>query len=112
MSAPAKKKYSKLNQVEVNPGLQQVYPNPDETSSTKSFTLEIVAIPGLGANAQYTWQREIHWLRDSNMLARKVPNARISVLEYQSQWFGKGSVDQRLENVANQLLYYLERLRG
>ena len=57
-------------------------------------------------------REKVHWLRDSNMLARKVPNARISVLEYQSQWFGKGSVDQRLENVADQLLYNLERLRG
>jgi hypothetical protein len=46
------------------------------------------------------------------MLARKVPNARISVFQFQSQWFGKGAVDQRLENVADQLLYQLERLRG
>jgi hypothetical protein len=55
---------------------------------------------------------KVHWLRDSNMLARKVPNARISVFQFQSQWFGKGAVDQRLENVADQLLYQLERLRG
>ncbi|KAF2677393.1 ankyrin [Lentithecium fluviatile CBS 122367] len=46
------------------------------------------------------------------MLARRVPNARISVFQFQSQWFGKGAVDQRLENVADQLLYQLERLRG
>lgn len=66
----------------------------------------IVAIPGLGANPEWTWVREkVHWLRDSNMLASRVPNSRISVFQYQSQWFGKGSVDQRLENVADQLLY-------
>lgn len=46
------------------------------------------------------------------MLARKVPNARISIFGYQSQWFGKGSIDQRIENVADQLLYQLERMRG
>lgn len=46
------------------------------------------------------------------MLPRKVDDARISVFQYQSQWFGKGAVDQRLENVADQLLYHLDRLRG
>ncbi|KAF2113923.1 hypothetical protein BDV96DRAFT_104723 [Lophiotrema nucula] len=45
------------------------------------------------------------------MLASKVPNARISVLNYRSQWFGFGSVDQRIENVADQLLHELRRLR-
>jgi hypothetical protein len=117
---------------QINIGLQVLYPNADEPSSSKSSktNLEyvssipnllaispdicsIVAIPGLGANPEWTWVRDkVHWLRDSNMLARKVPNARISVFQFQSQWFGKGAVDQRLENVADQLLYQLERLRG
>ena len=55
---------------------------------------------------------KVHWLRDSTMLARKVPEARISVFHYQSQWFGKGSVDQQLDNVVDQLLYQLKRIRG
>jgi hypothetical protein len=42
------------------------------------------------------------------MLASRVPGARISVFAYESQWFGKGSVDQRLDNVAEQLLSSLE----
>lgn len=42
------------------------------------------------------------------MLASRVPGARISVFAYTSQWFGKGSIDQRLDNVADQLLSSLE----
>lgn len=38
------------------------------------------------------------------MLARTTPNARILIFEYESQWFGKGSIDQRLASVANQLV--------
>jgi hypothetical protein len=45
------------------------------------------------------------------MLASRVPGARISVFAYTSQWFGKGSVDQRLDNVADQLLSSLEESR-
>ncbi|OAL51772.1 hypothetical protein IQ07DRAFT_472429, partial [Pyrenochaeta sp. DS3sAY3a] len=55
---------------------------------------------------------KVHWLRDPNMLARKIPNCRISIFSYQSQWFGRGSVNQRIDNVANQLLYALDRTRG
>lgn len=40
MAATTKKtKYSKLDQVQINTGLQQLFPNPDEKSSTK-LTLE------------------------------------------------------------------------
>jgi hypothetical protein len=46
------------------------------------------------------------------MLASKVPNCRISVFHYASQWFGKGSVDTRIDVVADQLLYALDRSRG
>ncbi|KAF1941638.1 ankyrin [Clathrospora elynae] len=45
------------------------------------------------------------------MLPKKIPHARISVFQYQSQWFGRGAVDERLENVANKLLYALDRSR-
>ncbi|KAF2184341.1 hypothetical protein K469DRAFT_781732, partial [Zopfia rhizophila CBS 207.26] len=46
-------------------------------------------------------------LRDANMLARKVSNARISVFQYERQGFGRGAIDQRLE-----LLYHFRRSRG
>lgn len=72
----------------------------------------IIAIPGLGADPEYTWKKEkVHWLRDANMLPKKIPHAKISVFQYQSQWFGKGSVDERIDNVANKLLHGLDRSR-
>ncbi|KAF2823158.1 hypothetical protein CC86DRAFT_243682, partial [Ophiobolus disseminans] len=52
-----------------------------------------------------------HWLRDTNMLQRRVPNARISVFLYYQHWFEKGSVSQRLDNVADRLVKGLDRLR-
>ncbi|EUC49611.1 hypothetical protein COCMIDRAFT_33038 [Bipolaris oryzae ATCC 44560] len=45
------------------------------------------------------------------MLPKKIPHAKISVFQYQSQWFGKGSVDERIDNVANKLLHSLDRSR-
>ena len=72
----------------------------------------IIAIPGLGADPEYTWKKDkVHWLRDANMLPKKIPHAKISVFQYQSQWFGKGSVDERIDNVANKLLHGLDRSR-
>ncbi|KAF2732598.1 hypothetical protein EJ04DRAFT_306080 [Polyplosphaeria fusca] len=113
-TATKKPRPSKLEQVHINIGLEVLHPVADENSkSSAKVAVDIVAIPGLGANPEWTWVKEkVHWLRDSNMLARKVQNPRISVFQYQSQWFGKGSVDQKLENVADQLLYQLERFRG
>ncbi|KAF2030967.1 hypothetical protein EK21DRAFT_17600, partial [Setomelanomma holmii] len=52
-----------------------------------------------------------NWLRETNMLARKIPDSRISIFLYSSQWFGKDSVSQRLDNVAYKLLYGLDRIR-
>ncbi|KAF1952628.1 hypothetical protein CC80DRAFT_451990, partial [Byssothecium circinans] len=120
MAVPAKAaeetKHSKFDKMHINLGLQVLFPDPDEplsSKSTKKFALDIVAIPGLGANPEWTWKRgKVHWLRDDHMLPRRVQNARISVFQYQSQWFGKGAVDQRLPHVADQLLYFLELLRG
>ncbi|ORY18174.1 hypothetical protein BCR34DRAFT_554346 [Clohesyomyces aquaticus] len=111
--APKKTKHSKLDAVPINLGLEQLYPPDEPMKPSTKFAFEIIAIPGLGANPEWTWKKDkVHWLKDGNMLARKVPNARISVFQYQSQWFGRGAVDQKLDNVANQLLYALERSRG
>ena len=45
------------------------------------------------------------------MLARTIPTARIMMFEYESQWFGKGAIDQRLSNVADQLVQALSHSR-
>ena len=43
------------------------------------------------------------------MLPVKVTNARIMVFEYESQWFGRGLINQRLSSVADQLVQALYR---
>lgn len=70
-------------------------------------------MPGLGANPEWTWRNrnKVDWLRDTNMLARTIPTARIMMFEYESQWFGKGAIDQRLSNVADQLIQALSHSR-
>jgi hypothetical protein len=45
------------------------------------------------------------------MLGRKIPDARISIFQYSESWFEKGSVNQRLDIMANKLLYGLDRMR-
>ncbi|CAO2653999.1 Nn.00g107320.m01.CDS01 [Neocucurbitaria sp. VM-36] len=113
MAAATRVQHSKFDPQHINPGLDVVYPNDEQASPKSSIKVDIIAIPGLGANPEWTWKHEkVDWLRDPNMLARKIPNCRISVFQYQSQWFGRGSVNQRIENVANQLLYALDRSRG
>ena len=56
----------------------------------------------------------IDWLSDSNMLLRTITDARIMIFEYESQWFGRGSINQRLSSVADQLVQSLtyRRSRG
>lgn len=46
----------------------------------------------------------VDWLSDSNMLPRTVTDARIMITGYESQWFGRGSINQRLSSVADQLV--------
>ena len=110
MAAAVRSKHSKLDHVSINQGLTVVYPDPDlpKKSSGDEINVDIVAVPGLGANPEFTWRtNKVDWLRDSNMLPRYVEKARIMVFEYESQWFGKGSINQRLSIVADQLLQAL-----
>ena len=46
------------------------------------------------------------------MLPVKVTDARIMVFEYESQWFGRGSINQRLSSVADQIVQALYRQRS
>ena len=111
-------KHSKLDHVEINQGLTVVHPDPDQSrkSSTEPVEVDIVAVPGLGASPEWTWKskNKVDWLADNNMLPRTIANARIMVFEYENQWFGRGSINQRLSNVADQLVHALsdQRLRG
>ena len=114
--ATATLKRSKLDHVSINQGLTVVHPDPDQPqkSPTEEIAVDIVAVPGLGANPEWTWRskNKVDWLSDSNMLPRTITNARIMIFEYESQWFGKGSINQRLSSVADQLVQALSNQRS
>jgi hypothetical protein len=72
----------------------------------------IVAIPGIGTDEEWSWKlNRVNWLRDTNMLAQKIPDARISIFNYTPDGFDKGPVNQRLDHMAKKLLLGLDRMR-
>ena len=109
-------KHSKLDAIEINQGLTVVWPDPDQPkkAANEDIEVDIVAVPGLGASPEWTWKskNKVSWLRDGNMLPRTIPKARIMVFEYESQWFGRGSINQRLSSVADQLVQALFHQRS
>ena len=57
----------------------------------------------------HTWvSGGVHWLKDDNMLPKVIPNARISVFGYRSQWFGPDAVEIRLSQIAADLLHAIK----
>ena len=116
MATTTRAKHSKFDRVAINQGLTVVHPDPDQPRrvSSDEIAVDIIAVPGLGASPEWTWRskNKVDWLRDSNMLPRVVTDARIMVFEYESQWFGKGSINQRLSNVADQLVQALFHQRS
>ena len=92
----------------------RTFPRIAEHEQDVKYGNSIVAVPGLGASPEWTWKskNKVDWLRDVNMLCRSIPNARIMVFEYESQWFGRGSIDQRLSSVADQLVLALFHSRS
>ena len=53
----------------------------------------------------------VHWLRDDNMLQKTIPNARIMVYGYRSQWIGPDAVQMKLSSVADALLHAIHQDR-
>jgi hypothetical protein len=94
-----------------------------------------VAVPGLGADPKTSWikRRRIiskpgdktdsknaetekfkdgpSCIEDKSMLQAEVPNSRIMIFQYASQWWGEGAVSQRLEQVADNLVQALKNKR-
>ena len=59
-----------------------------------------------------TWMLgDVHWLRDSNMLPKAIPYARISVFGYRSQWVGGDAVENDLPQIAKDLLRVIKHDR-
>ena len=114
MATATRAQHSKIDRVQINQGLDIVYSGTEKSrkSPGNDTFVDIVAVPGLGANPEYTWiTQKVDWIRDGNMLQRTVENSRIMVFEYESQWFGNGSIDQSLPTVATQLLQSLKHVR-
>ena len=71
----------------------------------------VVAVPGLGADADAWLARGVSWLSDENMLPSSIPYSRIMRFTYESSWFGKDSILQMLSVVADELLRGIIALR-
>ncbi|KAE9966187.1 hypothetical protein EG328_009103 [Venturia inaequalis] len=77
-------------------------PSKQDSTSSPTGIIDIVAIHGIGAHPDDTWSKNIgsdvkpqyvNWLQQPEMLPATVPNARIMRYEYESQWFGDDTVD-------------------
>ena len=91
-------------------GIEVIFPDPtDVSASKKPIKVEIVAIPGIGPREDWSWTLgKSDWLK---MLGKKIPGARISIFHYDPNLSNQGSIDQRLEAIAEDLLNGLNRVR-
>ncbi|KAI2769586.1 hypothetical protein F4815DRAFT_450716 [Daldinia loculata] len=64
---------------------------------TGKAEVDIVAVPGLGSDADWSWTWKdkggqlphVHWLKDPDMLPAVVPNARIMAYSFEARWHSK-----------------------
>lgn len=94
-----------------------------------------MAVPGLGADPKLSWikRRRIDskmgeekdnrkadaprfkdgpsCIEDKSMLQAEVPNSRIMIFQYVSQWWGAAATSQSIDVVADNLLQYLKNHR-
>ena len=81
-------------------GLAVLY-EPD----THEATVDIIAIHGIGANPNHTWQIQgVNWLQHADMLPSAAPQVRIMRFAYESQWLGQGNIAQHPSAVADHFL--------
>lgn len=74
----------------------------------------LIAIHDIDDNPDDIWESEkegVNWLKDSDMLPRAAPQARLMRFAWESQWFRKIYIDQRFSVVAEQLLIDLSTMR-
>ncbi|KAI1214605.1 uncharacterized protein F4807DRAFT_3196 [Annulohypoxylon truncatum] len=72
------------------PPLEFLYPGQHD-SINERIGFDIVAVHGLGSNVDWSWvwkghNKQVHWLKDPDMLPAAVPNARIMAYSYESRW--------------------------
>ncbi|KAI0874371.1 ankyrin [Hypoxylon argillaceum] len=97
-------------------GLSQLAPAED--GDQNHITVDIVAVPGLGADPQRSFGSEknieFNWLSDPTAgIPREIPGARVLLYNYDSRWKGPQAIKQTLYNAAMWLLDALvEHRRG
>ncbi|KAG8413006.1 hypothetical protein J3458_013427 [Metarhizium acridum] len=99
-------------------GLNQVYPNPSDTS--RKIDIDIVAIHGLDTHSPKTWVRfkngrdetdgVVHWLQDPDMLPSTISTARIFTYDWNAN-FDREAATESLLGHADGLLLQLQMQR-
>ncbi|KAI0533279.1 ankyrin repeat-containing domain protein [Xylaria digitata] len=90
-------------------GLSLLTPAQPGQVDPSDITIDIVAVPGLGADPNRSFGSEtdtkFNWLEDSTHgIPREIPGARVLLYHYDSRWLGGQAIRQTLYNAANWLL--------
>ncbi|KAI1656823.1 hypothetical protein F4813DRAFT_361969 [Daldinia decipiens] len=86
---------------------------------TGKAEVDIVAVPGLGSDADWswTWKDEggllphVHWLKDPDMLPAIIPNSRIMAYSFEARWHSKAPQKIHLELCGEELINGLHNNR-
>ncbi|KAI0861800.1 ankyrin [Xylaria cubensis] len=82
---------------------------PIEGTVQRDITIDIIAVPGLGADPHRSFGSEktpsFQWLNDqTGGIPNEIPDARVLLYNYDSRWFGPQAIRQTLYNAAASLL--------
>ncbi|RFU82165.1 multiple ankyrin repeats single kh domain-containing [Trichoderma arundinaceum] len=95
--------------------LVQLYP-PEDENSTISPEVDIVIVPGLGADPIECWKskqknNDFNWITHKEGLQREFPRARLLLYKYESAYLGGFKVKQFIGNLSHALLAGLKSKR-
>ncbi|UZP45120.1 hypothetical protein NXS19_012932 [Fusarium pseudograminearum] len=112
-STEPKKRVTRRNR----PDIDVLYDPEDDPVNPTKANVDVVAVHGLGSDVDRTWtwrpddpEQSVHWLKDSDMLRRKIPNARILAYNYDSTWL-YDAPRVRAESCGKALIYGLDNFR-
>jgi len=105
-STTTRSRKGKKTREDVKQGIKTLY-QPDSKIIPE---VDIVFVPGLGADPIKSWQSNIsdfNWTSHKDGLVRDFPKSRILLYQYESAWTGPLKVKQYLGNLASTLLHGL-----